>query len=137
MIKKSIIGLFIMLSGGLFAQDSFYENNITIELNIEEEVLKNVQKDFTIEFKLLSDLTDGQFKNWIDEGKNHYNVKSLKVLGGDNKKGYDVEITFLNGLDYATGKELFSGSFLVDYVVLNGEKLATNRFVSQKLTLNK
>lgn len=136
MVRNVVLILFFVLTTSLSAQNNgFYDNNIIVELNIPEGELKKIDKDIVVNLKVTSDLTESQFKEWVENGRNHYNVKSFEVLEGDLKNGISIQISFLNGLDYATGKELFSGALLIDFIVLNGEKMQTNRFVSQKLTL--
>lgn len=125
-----------MLNSGISAQEhSFYDNNIVAEINVPIETLKKVEKNSVLNLKITSDLTESQLKEWLAGGRNHYNVESIDVEKGLKQGDFSMKIIFKNGLDYATGKELFSGALLIDFFILNGDKIATNVFVSKNLTL--
>lgn len=130
-----IVGFTIALNISAQAQEyNFNDNNIVAEINIQEETLKKIEKNTTLGLKITSDLTETQLKEWLANGRNHYNVESIEVEKEIKQGDFKIIITFKNGLDYATGKELFSSALFIDFFILNGEKIATNRFVSQNLS---
>lgn len=128
-----IVGFIIALD--ISAQEyNFNDNNIVAEINIQEETLKKIEKNSVLNLKMVSDLNESQISKWLENGRSHHNVQSIKVKEGKKEGEYNLVITFKNGLDYATGKELFSSTLFIDFFILNGEKIATNRFVSQNLS---
>ena len=136
MFKKISVLLAIVFSGHLiYAQEiGFYDNNIVVELNIQVELLKKIEKNSVLNLKMVSDLNENQISKWLENGRSHHNVQSIEVKGSNKEGEYNLVIIFKNGLDYATGKELFSSTLFIDFFILNGEKIATNRFVSQNLS---
>ena len=133
--KLFVVTLFVLtLNLSLVKATDFDEKEIVVEMKINPDILKDVNKCTKVDFKLSPSLTQVEVKEWMENGKNHYNVESFNILKGNEKDGWEFEIIFKNGLDYATGKELFSGTLLIDYVVLNGNKIATNLFVSKNLS---
>lgn len=131
MINKLVIVALLLLTFNLspVKATDFDGKELVIEMKINPEILKDVHKCNKVEFKLLPSLSQTEVKEWMDNGKNHYNVESFNIIKGNEKDGWEFEIIFKNGLDYATGKELFSSALFIDFFILNGDKMATYVFV--------
>lgn len=124
----TIMLAFLMIkTNDIYATD-FSEKELIVEMKINPENLKD-SKCNIIKFKLLPTLTKSEVDEWLTKGKNHNNVASFNLLKGNQNDGWEFEIIFKNGLDYATGKELFSSTLFIDFFILNGEKMETYIFV--------
>ena len=130
----AIVLSFLTVSINSVKATDFSEKELIVEIKIDKDILKDVKKCNLIHFKLMPILNQNEVNEWIKNGKNHPNVESFKIISGNEKDGWEFELTFKNGLNYATGKELFSSALFIDFFILNGEKIATNRFVSQNLS---